>query len=567
MSVISRRDARVREANSLDRIAGWVSLVEGWRRVALSLAAGAVCTLALPPYNFPAAGFIGFPLLVWLLDGATHEPGRSWLGRLVPSFATGWLFGFGYFVGGLWWLGAAMMVDAANFAVFIPLAVLGLPAILAIYFGLATVLARLFWSDSAYRVLALAGSLALFEYLREILFTGFPWNEIGVMAAPVPLLMQTSSLVGVHGLTLFAVIVFSSPAVFADRWGRRGVLALAATLLVLHAGYGAWRLQMHPIELVENVRVRVVQPNIQQALKWDAAEAERIFDRHLALSGYDAVVASASRGSPAQTLEAPAAPAGTDDPTRTLIVWPESAFPFLLTERPDAIARIADTLQPGETLIAGAARLEGADFTSSRVYNSVYVIDDEGAIVDARDKTHLVPFGEYLPFQEVLEGFGLSQLAEMPGGFSAGAVRSPVPLQEAPSFLPLICYEIIFPSEISAGHPDTRPGFFVNDTNDAWYGDTPGPYQHLRLAELTSVAFGLPLVRSANTGVSVVNDAFGRQIDGLALGTTGTIETGLPRAAEATVFARWGNAPFWLAFLAIWVVTIVVRLRMRALID
>ncbi|MDX1730707.1 MAG: apolipoprotein N-acyltransferase, partial [Aurantimonas coralicida] len=440
MSVISRGDDRVRDDNFLDRIAGWVSLAEGWRRMVLALSAGAICTFALPPYNFPAVGFIGFPLLVWLLDGAAAEPNRSALRRMAPAFATGWLFGFGYFVAGLWWLGAAMMVDAASFAIFIPLAVLGLPAILAIYFGLAAVLARCVWTDSAYRILALAGALALFEYLREILFTGFPWNEIGVMAAPLPLLMQTSSLVGVHGLTLLAVIVFASPAVLVDRRGRTAMLATAATLLVLHVGYGAWRLQAHPTELVENVRVRVVQPNILQSLKWDENEAERIFERHLSLTGADAVAASVD-----PAVAGGAAPDGPANPaTRTLVVWPESAFPFLLTERPDAIARIAEALQPGETLIAGAARLEGTDITSSRVYNSVYVIDDVGQIVDARDKTHLVPFGEYLPFQEFLEGFGLSQLAEMPGGFSAGTVRSPVPLEGAPSFLPLICYEIIF---------------------------------------------------------------------------------------------------------------------------
>ncbi len=563
MSVISRGDDRIRDDNILDRIAGWVSLAEGWRRMVLALSAGAICTFALPPYNFPAVGFIGFPLLVWLLDGAAAEPGRSALRRMAPAFVTGWLFGFGYFVAGLWWLGAAMMVDAASFAIFIPLAVLGLPAILAIYFGLAAVLARCVWTDSAYRILALAGSLALFEYLREILFTGFPWNEIGVMAAPLPLLMQTSSLVGVHGLTLLAVIVFASPAVLVDRRGRSAMLATAATLLVLHVGYGAWRLQAHPTELVENVRVRVVQPNILQSLKWDENEAERIFERHLSLTGADSVAASVDPS--AVGGAAPDAPA--DPSTRTLVVWPESAFPFLLTERPDAIARIAEALQPGETLIAGAARLEGADITSSRVYNSVYVIDDVGQIVDARDKTHLVPFGEYLPFQEFLEGFGLSQLAEMPGGFSAGTVRSPVPLEGAPSFLPLICYEIIFPSEIQAGAPDDRPGFFVNDTNDAWYGDTPGPYQHLRLAELTSVAFGLPLVRSANTGISVVTDAYGRQLDGLALGATGSIETPLPRAAPATVYASWGNTPFWIAFFIIWMIPIAMRLKMRALID
>ncbi len=566
MTVIARPDGREHDANLLERLAGWVLLLEGWRRVVLSIGAGALCTFALPPYNFPAVGFIGFPLLVWLLDGVVIDPGRSLIRRMAPAFVTGWLFGFGYFVAGLWWLGAAMLVDAAAFAAFIPLAVLGLPAILAIYYGLAAALARLVWSDSALRIFALAGAFALFEYLRAILFTGFPWNEVGVMAAPAPLLMQTSSLVGVHGLTLLAVIVFSSPAVLIDRRGRGPVLVVAAALLTFHLGFGLWRLQTHPTEFVENVRLRVVQPNIEQSQKWEVNQAETIFDRHISLTEARDDSAATQGAAPAQSSDGAAART-SEAPPQTLVIWPESSFPFLLTERPDAIARIADTLQPNETLIAGAARIEGPDIATSRVYNSVYVIDDEGEIVAARDKTHLVPFGEYLPFQEFLEGFGLSQLAEMPGGFSAGAARVKVPLDGAPSFLPLICYEIIFPGEIDVGTPETRPGFLVNDTNDAWYGATPGPYQHLRLAELTSVAVGLPLVRSANTGISVVNDSYGRQIGGLALGSTGTIEVGLPRAGAATLFARFGSLPFWLGFIVTWVAAVVSRLRMRARID
>lgn len=568
MSVISRRDGRQREGGLLDRLAGWVLLLEGWRRVVLTIAAGALCTFALPPYNFPAVGFVGFPLLVWLLDGVVVDPGRSLIRRMAPAFVTGWLFGFGYFVAGLWWLGAAMLVDAAAFAAFIPLAVLGLPAILAIYYGLAAVVARLVWGDSALRIFALAGAFALFEYLRAILFTGFPWNEIGVMAAPVPLLMQTSSLVGVHGLTLLAVIVFSSPAVLIDRRGRGPVLVVASALLIFHLGFGFWRMQVNPTEFVENVRLRVVQPNIEQSLKWEATQAESIFDRHIRLTEARAEPSTVPGATIALSSDTKAPATGAAlPPPKTLVIWPESSFPFLLTERPDAIARIADTLQPNETLIAGAARIEGPDIATSRVYNSVYVIDDEGEIVAARDKTHLVPFGEYLPFQEILEGFGLSQLAEMPGGFSAGAARAKVALDGAPSFLPLICYEIIFPGEIDVGTAETRPGFLVNDTNDAWYGATPGPYQHLRLAELTSVAVGLPLVRSANTGISVVNDSYGRQIGGLGLGSTGTIEVGLPRAGAPTLFARFASLPFWLAFAITWAVAVVSRLRMRARID
>jgi apolipoprotein N-acyltransferase len=510
---------------AMHKLAAKVVLMDGWRRAALAVFAGAFTALGLAPVDFFAAGFVGFPLLVWMLDGAAGSPVAGALRRLGPAFRIGWCFGFGYFVAGLWWLGAAMLNGGDSFLWAIPLAVLVLPAILSIYFGLAAALARAFWVEGPLRLLALAVSFSLFEVLRGMLFTGFPWNEIGVLAAPAPLLMQSVSVVGLHAMTLAAVFVFAVPALCVAPRGRGPAFALAALLCIAHVGFGAWRLAGAAVEPESGLALRILQPNIPQTEKWDAAEADRNFDRLMQLTE--------------TRPETPLAP-------KTLIVWPESSVPFLLTERPDAIGRLAAALAPGEILVAGAARAERRDDAEPRYYNSVYVIDDEGIIVDARDKTHLVPFGEYLPFQAFLESLGLRQLAELPGGFSAGAERSPVRLPGLPAFLALICYEIIFQDEIDRS-PADRPGFIVNVTNDAWYGRTPGPYQHLRQAEMTAVALGLPLVRSANTGISVVTDAYGRVVDGLALGSAGTIEVLLPGKISSTLFSRWGNRAFWLA--------------------
>ncbi|WP_312869745.1 apolipoprotein N-acyltransferase [Jiella pacifica] len=542
-AAISHGD-RVAARGFFERLAGRVMLLEGARRILLTLAAGACAALALPPFDFPAAAFVAFTILVWLLDGVGARPTLA--RTLIADFAVGWLFGFGYFVAGLWWLGSAMLVNAAAFAVFIPFAVLGLPAVLAVYFGLATVLARRFWPDSAFRILILAASLASFEYLRSFVLTGFPWNEIGVLAAPTPMLMQSVSLIGLHGLSLLAVFVFAAPAVLADRHGRGPVLALAVVVAAAHVGYGAYRLANHATTFVDGVAVSVVQANIAQSDKFDETAAQAIFARQIAVTekGRESrrpvggTTAGAGTGVGAQIVDA-------RPKTRTLIVWPESSLPFVLTERPEAVARLADMIQPGETLIAGAPRIEPMASGGERLYNSVLVVDDNGEIVDARDKVHLVPFGEYLPFERYLARYGIMNLTEMPGGFSAGTERRPVPLEGAPSFLPLICYEAIFPSEIAVSAAAERPGFIVNDTNDGWFGMTPGPHQHLRLAELSAVALGLPLVRAANTGISVVTDPYGREIEALALGATGTIEAGLPAAAEPTPYSRLRNLPFF----------------------
>ncbi|HEX8379460.1 MAG TPA: apolipoprotein N-acyltransferase, partial [Allosphingosinicella sp.] len=257
------------------------------------------------------------------------------------------------------------------------------------------------------------------------------------------------------------------------------------------------------------------------------------------------------------TGERPVRAAGA--PARSLVVWPESAVPFLLTERPDALARIADVLEPGEMLVAGAARMEPAEAGAEpRYYNSVYLIDDAGEILDAADKVHLVPFGEYLPFQAQLEALGINQLTQLPGGFSAGGRTRLLDVAGWPSVLPLICYEIIFQDEVD-GDLAARSGAIVNVTNDAWYGRTPGPYQHLRQAQLTAVALGLPLIRAANTGISVVDDGYGRTRAALALGSTGVVASALPDALPQTYFATYGNRTFGI----IWLLTLFVCVAFR----
>jgi apolipoprotein N-acyltransferase len=526
----------------MQRIAGTIILLEGWRRGLVAFLAGAVATLALAPFDLPFAGFLAFPVLVWLLDGAVGEPSRGSLGRLWPAFRVGWCFGFGYFVGGLWWLGSAMLVDVASFWWALPFAVFGLPAVLALYHGLAAALARSLWSEGGGRVFALAASFALAEYLRGFLLTGFSWNEIGLMVAPVPLMMQSLAVVGVHGLTFAAVLVFAAPALIVGSPALRSLtLAVAGLLTVAHLGYGAFALSRGTPSPVEGVALRIVQPNILQSQKWDAAEAERIFATLLDLSGR-------GRGE------------GQDE---TLVVWPESSVPFILTDSPEGLARVAAALEPGETLLAGAARAEGPrEDPDRRYYNSVLVIDDEGTIVDARDKVHLVPFGEYLPFQDTLEAMGITQLTQLPGGFSAGTTREPVRLADGVSFLALICYEIIFQDEISLpDDPAERPGFILNITNDAWYGTTPGPYQHLRSAQASAVAYGLPLVRAANTGVSVVTDARGREIAGLGLNQEGVVASTLPAPLPETVFSRVRNLPF--LFILLFGFAVALRERWR----
>lgn len=500
-----------------------VVLAWGWRRALVAFACGALATLALAPANAWPLLFISFPILVWQIDGSAA--GRR---GGVAAALTGWWFGFGYFFAGLYWTGFAFLVDAPTFGWLLPFAVTALPAGLAVFTALGCAFARLLWSRGAMRIVALASGLTLAEWLRGHVLSGFPWNAFGYALTGPLTLAQAASVIGLWGLTFIAVLVFASPAVLTDARSdtpRRWLWpALALSLLAVLALFGAFRLAQHPTETVPGVRLRIVQPNLQQDQKFNYGAKQQVMSRYLALS----------RGS--------SGPDGAGLAGVTHLIWPESAFPFFLAREPEALAQIADLLPPGTTLITGAARPPqlAPGERSLRAYNSVYVIHDDGSIGGLYDKVRLVPFGEYLPFQEFLERLGLRQLTKVQGGFIAGERRRAMPAPGAPPFLPLICYEIIFPGD--AVPRAERPGWLLNVTNDGWFGRSAGPYQHFQQARVRAIEEGLPLVRAANTGVSAVADPLGRIVASLNLGTQGLLDSELPKALGPTVYGRAGDS-------------------------
>jgi apolipoprotein N-acyltransferase len=533
----------VTPAPALTSLAHWIMLAWGWRRVLAAFLAGAASTLALAPVNLWPAPFLTFPILIWLIDGSAA--GR--LGGALAAAGAGWWFGFGYFVVGLYWIGNALLVDAKTFGWLLPFAVIALPAGLAIFTALGAALARLMWGRGPSRVLALAIGLTVSEWLRGHILTGFPWNAFGyALTSPLPL-AQGAALVGIWGLTFLAVAVYGSPAVLADERGdskRPWVApALGAALLAGLAVYGALRLRATPTSYVDGVRLRIMQPNLQQDEKFNYSQKQQVMDRYLALSDR----ASGPRSS------------GIHDVTH--LIWPESAFPFFLTRDAGALAQIAALLPAGTVLITGAVRApEGVpDAAVTRAYNSIYVIDHDGSILSVYDKVHLVPFGEYLPFQDFLEQLGLQQITKLRGGFIPGDRHRIMSVPRAPDVLPLICYEIIFPEVVARGE---RPGWMINLTNDGWFGASPGPYQHLQQARVRAIEQGLPLVRAANTGISAVVDPVGRIIEALPLGADGVLDARLPRPTTLTPYARMGDLPtgLVLAFAA----AVVIRSRRRS---
>ena len=243
----------------------------------------------------------------------------------------------------------------------------------------------------------------------------------------------------------------------------------------------------------------------------------------------------------------------------SILIWPESAFPFFLTREADAMAQIADLLSKGTVLITGAVRAPdlppGTRIT--RAYNSIYVIDHDGSVLSVYDKLHLVPFGEYLPYQDLMEKLGFVQLTKVKGGFIPGERRRTMEIPNAPRALPLICYEAIFPGSVATR--DDRPGWIVNLTNDGWFGISTGPYQHLQQVRLRAIEEGLPVVRAANTGISAVIDPLGRIVARLGLGLEGVLDSSLPSAISPTIYAHGGDIPA--AVIVIVALIFVIRRR------
>lgn len=507
------------------RVAG----LTGWPRRGAAVAAGLAAAAALAPvYAWPLLP-AAFVVLVWLLDGAAQGPRR-----LRAAFWIGWLFGFGYFLAGLYWLSFSFFVQADEFAWMAPFAVLGMPAFLGLFTGMAGVLATAAWREGWARTIVLALAWSALEYARGHVLTGLPWNLTGQAFAGMAASAQSAAFVGAYGESLIALALVCLPAAGP----RASLVALAAAAAIFAAG--VLRLSAPGPGSYTDISVRVVQPNIPQREKIDPALWWDNIAKSLRLSEF----------------AKPPAPGST-----VYVVWPENAAPRI-GDSHSGLQVIAEALPPQATLITGAVRLDASGATD-RYYNSILVIPDENGARRATahyDKHHLVPFGEYLPLKGVLHALGLSQLAPAEDGFTPGA--GPQTLGDGHTeFAPLVCYEAIFPGAV---YPKgDRPDWIVTVTNDAWFGDTSGPRQHLDQARLRSIETGLPMVRSANTGVSAIIGPRGETIARAKLYSTAVLDAALPKRVSPPIYARFGDLTYWTLYLLLVSVVLSDSLKHR----
>ena len=459
-------------------------------RMALLAGLGALAGLGQVPFAWPVVTLAVLVLVMWLA-------------RAGVGFRDGWALGLGYFALTLRWIVEPFLVEPERTGWMAPFGLFFMAAGLALFWGAAFGIARRLR-------LGLLGLVALWagvEVLRSLIFTGFPWVLVGHVWSETPL-AQLAAMVGVHGLTLMtlgAAAVLASPGA--------GLLLRGAVPVALVAAWAFLDPGPAPEAGPDAPIVRIVQPNVPQADKWNPDLQAEHFERLLSLSG---------------------PPKGAARPA-SLVVWPETAITDLLEWAGPTLA-LGTQVSGGAPLATGVVRRD----EEGRYYNSLVVTDAEGAVRDLYDKVHLVPFGEYMPYRSLLSRVGLRAIADVQGeGFTAGTGSRLIDVPGLGPVRPLICYEGIFAEEIGR----ERPRFLLLVTNDAWFGVSAGPQQHLALGRLRAIEQGLPLVRAANTGISAMIDGKGRVLASLPLNEAGALDAALPPALAPTLYSRWGDWP------------------------
>ncbi len=514
---------------------------------------GVISALAFAPTYFIPLALFGFTGLFLLFDKQKSSK---------KTFFLGWSFGFGHFMVGFYWISISLFVDISQFFWLLPFSISLIPAFLAIYIGLAVVftnkISKRFKLKKLERIILFAILWIFCEYLRATLFTGFPWNLLGYSLAFSTNISQIASITGIYGLSLLAILLYTLPAILFEKikdnsahknstklneWlglklddnSKKNFYFILSFLLLIVgiSTYGQNRISQEKLTLVKNGNIRIIQPNIKQTYKWDPTYKQESFLKHIKMSLRD------------------------DNKNINYVILSESSIPYLIDSNSVELLEVLKLAIPENAfLISGGLRRGINKYGKNGYFNSIFTFNKKGEIVNFYDKRHLVPFGEYIPFQKYLPF--LSKITHGAEGFSSGNEAETIFVQkDFPSFKPLICYEIIFSNLIKS---DIRPDFLVNLTNDAWFGTSSGPYQHLTMSRIRAIEYGLPLVRVANTGISAFIDPYGRIIQEIPLNQEDVIDIKLIEKLKPTIYDRYGTKTLFAIIILILLPLILGRI-------
>lgn len=487
-----------------------------WLRTGSAALLGVIAALGLAPNGLwfaTIAAILPLPAL------ALSSPSRG------HAIWAGWAFAAGYFGHGWFWIIEPFLVDPERHAWMAPFAVLLLAGGMALYWAVAFFAAFTLGRTDRHRIVLLALFLSLAELVRGYAFTGFPWASLAQIWVDTPV-AALLAWIGPSGLTTATFLIALLPGYAL--WARRGVMPVilsclpAAGFACLSFAAAAWQ----PDIRFTGKTVRLVQPNAPQHQKWDPAHFPTFLARQLNFTAHQ--------------------------PVPDLTVWPETSVPYWLHEADEVMTATSDAA--GKTpVVFGINRTDG-----QRIYNSLVVLGANAAPIDVYDKSHLVPFGEFVPFGDILARVGLKGFAANRGqGFSAGSGPRLLDVPGIGQALPLICYEAVFPQDVNA--VTDRPDLLLQITNDAWFGTRSGPYQHLVQAQMRAIEQGVPLIRAANTGISAVIGPTGQITERIPLGEAGFVDADLPAANAPTVYSQTGDLPLLLILLVLTTVTWIRR--------
>ncbi|MBQ9731920.1 MAG: apolipoprotein N-acyltransferase [Alphaproteobacteria bacterium] len=485
----------------------------------LSFICGGIAVLALPPFYKIWTLFPAFSLLLWYA-GALVNPKQV--------FKSGYYFGFAYFAFGLCWINNALLLDADKFGWLIPVAFFASGLFFGLFVAIPVWICG-FFKDVFARFLGMATLLVLFEWLRSFVLTGFPWNLFGSVLAFSDDLIQIADVFGVYGLSWIVIVVASSPVMLlsAPKWSKISALLVPLILCGIVYLYGKGKLGQYSYEESDTV-VRLVQPAIPQSLKWNPAVLEENLTQYIKMSQLPS------------------------DYDLDFVIWGETAFPYSMQHDEYHRGQLKFAVPENGALVTGGIRYGSDTNGQYQVYNSMFVVNANAEVIDYYDKSHLVPFGEYVPLRKYLPDW-LEPIASQIGSFSSGSGFQPITFADKPEFGGLICYEVIFPHHIADKY--NRPKWVINLTNDGWYGDSAGPYQHLVAAKMRAVEEGLTIVRVAGSGISALIAPTGEIIKQLGLNEQGVLDVKLPqRMVLYTIYAKYGNTIIliWCAFVLLW---------------
>ncbi len=487
---------------------------------------GAIATFSIPPFSI-------LPLVIGIGFGLYRINFQS---SLIKIFLSGWFLGFGWFSFGLYWIGSAFFMADTYHVFLMPFAIILLPSLLAVFWGSACVCAKLINRNTNFSILYIIVFLSLFEYLRAQLFTGFPWLMPSMIFASNVYLIQIFSFIGSFSTNIIVLILSILPFIFFSSFRGKNVLSLILLIPIVFLFFsGVLRYFNKSFLKITDQLVTIVQPNIKQKNKWILKNREQHLNNLVELS-------TKNRDS--------------FNNKNRIIIWPETSFEGSIPSETKLLSNISEKIikNKNTTLILGLLRTD-----EKKVFNSLIFLNSKGDIIHNYDKIKLVPFGEYIPFRQYVEP--LTNLLPSKD-FTSGKLKLNPSIYGFENIITLICYEILFTSEI-VSRLSENTNLLINITNDAWFGKTIGPYQHLALAKIKAVEFGLPLARVANTGISAYVSPYGEIIGRIPLDNKGAKTFYFIPALNNTLYKIYGEYIFIVLILILLVINTIYNLFLR----